>query len=121
MISAIFVLLVFVALGAFMLTFSSGQQITSSQDIQGSRALAAARSGMQWAIARLNGAADCTPAVAGFSLEGFAINVQCEVNNYTEGVDARRIFRVTVTASSSGSAVGSVGYIERQVSSFIEF
>lgn len=122
-VSAIFLLVVLVALGAFMLTFSNTQQATSAQDIQGSRALSAARSGMQWAIGSLSGATDCTPVnppTGNFTLDGFAINVTCAVNTYTEGIDTPRIFRITVTASGGG-AVGNLAYVERQVSSFVEF
>ncbi len=119
-VSAIFLLVVLTALGAFMLTFSTSQQITSAQDLQGSRALAAARGGMQWAAARLNGAANCAPATASFVLDGFTVDIACAMNTYSEGVDTRRIFRVTVTASGGG-AVGGLGFVERQVSSFVEF
>ena len=46
-VSAIFLLVVLAALGAFMLTFSTVQHATSAQDIQGSRAYWAARAGLQ--------------------------------------------------------------------------
>jgi len=37
-IAAIFLVVVLAALGAFMVTYSNTQQLTSAQDIQGSRA-----------------------------------------------------------------------------------
>ncbi|MCM8580609.1 MAG: hypothetical protein NFV56_14210, partial [Candidatus Accumulibacter sp.] len=49
LVSAIFLLVVLAALGAFMLTFSNTQQLTSAQDVQGSRAYWAAKGGVQWA------------------------------------------------------------------------
>ena len=50
-IAAIFLVVVLAALGGFMLTFSNTQQLTSAQDVQGSRAYWAARAGLEWGIA----------------------------------------------------------------------
>jgi len=65
-IAAIFLLVVLAALGAFMLTFSTVQQTTGTQDLQGARGYQAARSGVEWG--RLPGIAqyrrrvcDCLP------------------------------------------------------------
>ena len=44
-IAAVFLVVVLAALGAFMVTFSNTQQLTSAQDVQGSRAYWAARGG----------------------------------------------------------------------------
>ena len=49
-ISAIFILVVLAALGAFMVTISTNQQIGSALDVQGSRAYQAARSGIEWGV-----------------------------------------------------------------------
>ena len=49
-IAAIFLVVVLAALGGFMLTFSNTQQLTSAQDVQGSRAYWAARAGLEWGI-----------------------------------------------------------------------
>src|SRR5450830_1394703 len=49
-ISAIFLVVILAALGAFMLTFSNTQQLTSAQDLQGTRAYWAARAGLEWGI-----------------------------------------------------------------------
>ena len=50
-IAAIFLVVVLAALGGFMLTFSNTAQLTSAQDVQGTRAYWAARAGLEWAIA----------------------------------------------------------------------
>lgn len=47
-IAAIFLVVVLAALGAFMVTFSNTQQLTSAQDLQGTRAYWAARAGLEW-------------------------------------------------------------------------
>jgi len=49
-IAAIFILVVLAALGAFMVTISTTQQVGSALDIQGSRAYQAARSGIEWGL-----------------------------------------------------------------------
>ena len=49
-ITAIFLVVVLAALGGFMLSFSNTQQLTAAQDIRGSRAYWAARSGIEWAM-----------------------------------------------------------------------
>ena len=52
-IAAIFLVVVLAALGGFMVTFSNTQQLTSAQDLQGSRAYWAARAGLGWGWRRL--------------------------------------------------------------------
>ncbi len=67
-IAAIFVLVVLAALGAFMVTSSNTQQLTSALDVQGSRAYWAARAGLEWglALAKTNGA--CPAATSSFTV-----------------------------------------------------
>lgn len=49
-IAAIFILVVLAALGAFMVTIYTNQQIGFAMDVQGSRAYQAARSGIEWGV-----------------------------------------------------------------------
>lgn len=138
-VSAIFLLVVLAALGAFMLSMSNTQQVTSIQDLQGSRAYRAAQAGMEWAVARLCGpTAGCTapltacPAasttlddgdsVAPADLDEFTVVVTCTLNEYNEGgtPPERYIFRIVSTATSGG-AIGDIGYIERELDAFVEF
>ncbi|MBS1198461.1 MAG: hypothetical protein H6R18_2246 [Proteobacteria bacterium] len=125
LVSAIFLLMVLVALGAFMLTFSNTQQVSSAQDIQGSRALAAARGGMQWAIGSLKysppaAATPCWSPAATLTLDGFTVSVSCTANAYAEDADSKTIYWIESTASSGGT-VGGISYTERQISGFVEF
>ncbi len=50
LLSAIFILVVLAALGAFILSVSTNQQIGSALDVQGVRAYQAARAGLEWGI-----------------------------------------------------------------------
>jgi MSHA biogenesis protein MshP len=119
-IAAVFLLVVLAALGAFMLTFSNTQQLTSAQDVQGSRAYWAARAGLEWGLNRVVAdSSACPTPPATFNVEGFGLAVACTREIYNERGSDVVIFRLTVTASRGG-APGSVGYIERSVSGTVE-
>jgi MSHA biogenesis protein MshP len=136
--SAIFLLVILALLGAFMLTLSNTQHLTSAQDVQGVRAYRAARMGLEWMAANLCGAATgCTspltacPAASttlDVNPDQFTVVVTCVRN--TAGTDykeagptgdvVRHIYWVTSTATSGGT-VGSLGYVERSLNAFVEF
>ena len=128
-VSAIFLLVALAALGAFMVTFSNTQHLTSAQDIQGSRAYWAAKGGVQWAAGRIVAASPANAAAAAAACagangnpafgNGFAVAVTCQSNVYIEGTIERHIYWITATASAGG-VVGGTAYVERQVQAFIE-
>jgi MSHA biogenesis protein MshP len=123
LISAIFLLVVLAALGAFMLTFSNTQQLTSVQDVLGSRAYWAARAGLELAIA--SAPATCpaanTISNASTNIDNFSIQISTSCNPYTEAAATANvhIFQFTSTASNAAT-VGSLGFIERSLSAAIE-
>jgi MSHA biogenesis protein MshP len=119
-IAAIFLLVVLAALGAFMLTFSNTQQLTSAQDLQGSRAYWAARAGLEWGLGNvIANPAACPVPPAPFAIEGFDITIGCARQSFGEGGGNVVIFRLEATATQGGP-VGSVSYIERSVSASVE-
>ncbi len=119
-ITAVFLLVVLAALGAFMLTFSNTQQLTSAQDVQGSRAYWAARAGLEWGVSRvIASSAACPAPPAPFVIEGFTIVIDCTRQTYSESGGTVTIFRLGATASQGG-AVGSLAYVERSVSASVE-
>jgi len=122
-IAAIFLIVALAALGGYMVSFSNSQQITSAQDVQGSRAYWAARAGLEWGVANHVAAAACSAASTALAIEGFTVTVTCRMATYadsgiTPGVSPR-IFQFTATAVSGG-APGGIGYIERSVSTSLE-
>lgn len=125
-IAAIFLVVVLAALGGFMLTFSNAQQLTSAQDLRGSKAYWAARAGLEWAVVALPATpALCTTPVAAppTPIEGFAISIDCTRSTYadtgtTTGISPTSVFRITVTASTG--TVGTIAYADRSVSASIE-
>ena len=125
--AAIFLVVLMAALGGFMLTFSNTQQLTSAQDIQGSRAYWAARAGLEWGIGRVSAVASgsgvnastCSTA-APLTINGFSVAVTCSGfgSPYVEaGVD-RYIFQLTSVASAGSP--GTIGRIERSISASLE-
>ena len=120
-ISAIFLIVVLAALGAFMVTFSSVQHITSAQDVQGSRTYHAARVGIEWgAYQVLIGGAGCPVATtlspAG-TLMGVSVAVTCSAFATTESGNAVTLYQIVSTASQG--TVGSSTYSERQLKATI--
>ena len=111
-ISAIFMLVLLAALAAFMLTFSVVSNVTQAQDIQGSRAYWAARSGLEWGAYRV--LQDNACATTTLTLSGFTVSVTCTLSPpYLEGGSNVNIYRITATANQG--TLGSVGYVERQL------
>ena len=111
-ISAIFMLVLLAALAAFMLTFSTSSNVTQAQDIQGSRAYWAARSGLEWGAYRV--LQDNACATTTLTLSGFTVAVTCTLSPlYLEGGSNVNIYRITSTANQG--TLGSVGYVERQL------
>lgn len=111
-ISAIFMLVLLAALAAFMLTFSMSSNVTQAQDIQGSRAYWAARSGLEWGAYRV--LQDNACATTTLTLSGFTVAVTCTLSGpYLEGGSNVSIYRITSTANEG--TLGSVGYVERQL------
>lgn len=135
-IAAIFLVVVLAALGGFMLTFSNTQQLTSAQDLQGTRAYWAARAGLEWGIGSVVASAtappacppepNATPAVSSEILAtafdgGFTVTVSCTRSGFQEGaaVANRFIYTFTSVARSAG-AVGTAGYVERSLTASLE-
>ena len=136
--TAIFLLVVLAALGAFMLTMSSVQHTTAAQDVQGTRAYQAARTGMEWGIYQIMkpendnynktagfetphacaGAMTGSPLTTlGGTLAGFSVAVSCTQTTHDEGGNTIRVYQVTSTASYGQT--GTVGYVERQITATV--
>lgn len=120
-ISAIFLIVILAALGAFMVTFSSVQQTTSALDLQGSRAYHAARTGIEWgAFQVLISGATCPAATTlspGGTLTGFSVAVSCKAFATTEGGAPVTMYQI-VSIASQGT-VGSPTFSERQLTATI--
>jgi MSHA biogenesis protein MshP len=142
-ISAIFILVVLAALGAFILNISSQQQIGSALDVQGVRAVQAARAGIEWGMYQVNSTTaynfsygtpatvvgvaspnlrSCTGASGSFAVFGFTVTVTCVATTDPGGFGGPTVYSLTSTACSepSGGAcpnTTSAGsyYVERRM------
>lgn len=134
-ITAIFLLVILSALGAFMVTFTGLQQTTVQADVLGVRAYYAARAGVEWGLHQALDPENTTappppwpplPFAAcpagtlnglGGSLAPFAVTVTCTSTDATEANRNLRVYRITATACNQASCPGTPGpgYIERQV------
>lgn len=117
LVSAVFLLVVLAALGAFMLTFSNTQHLTSAQDVQGSRAYWAARAGVEWAVSSILTTSGCVGSPT--SMDDFTLSITCSSQSYDEGGINKTVFSITSIASAGGG-VGSLGRVERSISASVE-
>ncbi len=132
LVTAIFLLVVLSALGAFMVIFTGLQQNTIQADVLGVRAYYAARAGINWAMYQAldpdntiaPGAAAFAPCPSGTinamggSLAPFTVIVACTVTPATEANREIRVYQITATACNQATcpaASPAAGYIERSV------
>ena len=119
-VAAVFLVVGLAALGAFMVSFSNTQHLSSAQDLQGSRAYWAARAGLGWGLASLtvDTTACPSPNPRIFVLDGFTVEVNCTPSVYSDaGVNNVVIYRLASRASQ-GTGVWAV---ERSVAASVEF
>ena len=134
--TAIFVIVILAALGAFLVTIGSGQQIGLAQDIGGIRVFQAARAGIDWGTYEVlntsgtfrtacNGAGGTTatlPALTGMT--GITVKVDCTSVAYSDGASAFRTYQLFATACNNatcpntGAALPNL-YVERRLSAMV--
>ena len=133
LVSAIFLLVILSALGVFMLSISTMQQTTSTQDMQGSHAYQAAKAGLEWGayqimtpeninppaggVARYTCVAATVLPAFGGSVSRFTVTVNCTSADFVEGGNIVRVYQLISTANVG--VVGQTNYIERRLTASI--
>jgi len=118
--AALFIIVTLAAIGAYLLTVSTGQVAAASQDEEAARAYQAARTGVDWAAYRVLVGGGC-PAPTDLHLpRNFTAQVTCSSAAETEGAQEITAYTVISTgcnATSCGpTAANSVAtYVERQL------
>jgi MSHA biogenesis protein MshP len=117
LVSAVFLLVVIAALGAFAVRINTNQQHGADLDLAMVRAEAAAQSGIQYAAARLLVPNSCNPGIDGQSLplpQGYNVILQCNplVGVQVVNTVATNVFLVTATATRG--QYGSPEFVSRQ-------
>ncbi|MCD6525956.1 MAG: pilus assembly protein MshP [Desulfuromonas sp.] len=110
-VQALFVLVVLALLGTYMVTLSTVQQSTVVQALQQTRAYHAARSGLEWGLARATTGVGCAGSFD--SAEGFRVTVSCGQNDFTEGVLTYTVYDLTAVAVPTATPFGSPDYVSR--------
>jgi MSHA biogenesis protein MshP len=117
---ALFVVVVVAMLAAFAVTVGGAQRQTNTTNLEGSRALAAARSGLEWGIYRARVNSWCnTPNVQQVvnltegALRGFQVTVSCRGYQHNEGGPPYYSFDITATAKYG--TYGSTDFASRTV------
>lgn len=128
-VSAIFILIVLAALGAFVVNISTNQQIGSVLDVQGVRTYQAAKAGIEWGLYRIQSTPAynfsygpppdmvvgkihpnqraCPAATTSFipsapTLSGFTVTVTCTAT--PDGVGGPTVYTLTSTACNQPAA-----------------
>ena len=127
--SAIFLLVILALLGAFMASIAVWQHKGTADDVQGTRALLAARAGADWGLHRVTQAATCaggTFVPPGAALADFTVTVACSATTATEAGTGVTVYLITATACnqpSGGNCPNTTSpgayYVERQWSAAV--
>jgi MSHA biogenesis protein MshP len=131
MVSALFILVVLVALGAALAGISSRQHLGAAAELEAARAYQAARAGLEWAAFEVlrnpapPAAAPACPATASFTapgLEAYTVTVSCTRTSASDGPSTLAFYQLVANAcnapaAGSCPAGGSVGatYVEREL------
>ncbi len=127
-IAAVILLVVLATLGITATRLSNTQQTTAAEDAMQAYALQAARAGTEWGLyqALQNAACANSTTIDLRATSGFAVTVECRVNQMREGMQSDgvsvrtiNIYRITATACNAAScpdngAATRLGYVERK-------
>lgn len=120
-ISAIFILVVLAAIGAFAVQMSTMQHFGSAQDVQSVRAYQAARAGIEWALFKIENsspkvcpAASTNMTLSGDSFTGLTVTVSCNIQD-----SVAHVISTACNQPVAGACPNTTGftnmYIERQL------
>lgn len=114
---AVFLIVTLAAIGAYLVTISTGQVEAVVQDEQGARAYQAARSGVEWGAYRLLRDATCVAPTTLTLTQGFVADVKCQqIAMEKEGGLEVHIYKVTSTGCKSAcGAPADPAYVEREL------
>ncbi|HEY6898307.1 MAG TPA: hypothetical protein VI279_13690 [Rhodocyclaceae bacterium] len=143
LVSAIFILVVLVSLGAAIVSVATSSGVSSALDVQGTQAYQAARAGIEWSVYQLQATPaynfgqassdpntrDCNNAGGSLGvsfvppaprLSDFTVTVSC--NAKTDASGAPTVYEITVTACNQPDGTGkcpgtasSLTYVERKL------
>jgi MSHA biogenesis protein MshP len=122
--SAIFLLVVLAALGAFALSLSGAQHLGAALDLQGEHAYRAAQSGIEFGLYQAT-SGNCGSTTIGFpggALAGYSAAVDCTPATARELATTVMLYRITATACNEPpcpNPAPSGNYVERQLAAVV--
>ena len=114
LIPALFLIVVLGALAAVAVHVSSGQAQAVAMSMQEARALAAARSGIEWGASRALGG-NCggtTLNLTEAALNGFQVVVSCSAVAFAEGTSPS-LHAYSIAATATSGTYGNSDYVRR--------
>lgn len=130
-VTAIFLIVVLAALGAFAVSMFRVQQTSAAFDELGARAYQSAQAGIEWGAWQvLRGPGTCAAATGNLALPGslalFTVTVSCTSTAHTEAGNPVTIYQLTAVACNQPAAgacpnpAPGADYVERQVQGAVE-
>ncbi len=117
LLTAIFILVVLATLMTYMLNLNVLQQATVVQEIQGARAMQAARAGIEYGVYQALSGAACSPgantsetilfAASESALKSFSVKLDCQASAHSEGATALVFYTLTALAENGAYAAGA--------------
>ncbi|MGB5256263.1 MAG: hypothetical protein WBN07_01065 [Woeseiaceae bacterium] len=120
LVPALFLLVVLAALGIVAVRLAGVQQQTVVLAMQGGRAYAAARSGVEWSAYQALNNSSCTSATISLTeggLAGFTVETNCSSTSHSEGPNTVHVYVIDAFAWSG--SYGSPDYVSRRVRSTV--
>jgi MSHA biogenesis protein MshP len=121
LVAAVLVMVVLSLLGAWMLSLSNTQRISSVRDLLGSRAYYAARAGMEWGAyqAMLGNCSASAALPSAVAATGFDVQVACARTGPLSEGSVSNIMVYEITATASTGSLGAHDYAERQLQAIV--
>ena len=117
LVPALFLMVVLALLAVIGVRVGVGQQQTVTMSLLQARALAAARTGIEWGAYRaLNGSCvgSTTLSLSEASLNGFSVVVPCAATSFASGTGTSHAYSIAATATTG--TYGQPGYTRRIMS-----
>jgi len=117
LVPALFLMVVLGALALVAIRVGTGQQHAVMMSLMQARALAAARTGIEWGAYRaLNGscAANTTLTLSEAALNGYAVAVSCTATTFANGAATSHAY--VISANASAGTYGQPDYVRRLMS-----
>jgi MSHA biogenesis protein MshP len=116
LVSAVFLLVVLAALGAYAVRLNTLQQQTVTGSLRAAQAFSAARAGAAWGAYRAVNSGACASGTLNLTegaAAGFRVSVQCTESTHVEGTATVRVFVLDVRAEAG--AYGAPDYVSRRL------